>query len=262
MKRLLIVLILIAVGICGALSYYVYQYYAPPKLRRSFPINSNQQTDTLRIAYIGDSWAFYHREHSCWIAKEIEDSLHIPVRVHSYGFCGQTSKEIYQNLCDNSDFNNFLQKRTYKYCFISAGINDTYRKMNSSYYKKSMEGITQLLLDNYIHPIIMEIPDYDIKLAYERQTLSRKALRKISMIINNCPLDCKQLFRDALDKLIKEKEYNNEVSIIRYKTWNANGKKDLNDLFVSDGMHLNENGYAKLDSVIANTIIQLNISPE
>lgn len=134
--------------------------------------------------------------------------------------------------------------------------------MDSSYYKKSMEGIIQLSLDNHIHPIIMEIPDYDIKLAYERQAPSRIAIRKISMIINNCPLDCKQLFRDALDELNKEKEYNNKVSIIRYKTWNANGKKDLNNLYVSDGMHLNENGYAKLDSMIANTIIQLNIKPE
>lgn len=76
------------------------------------------------------------------------------------------------------------------------------------------------------------------------------------MMINGCSLDCKQSFRDALDELIKEKGYNDTVSIIHYKSWNANGNKDLKDLYVNDGMHLNETGYAKLDSIIANTIIQ------
>ena len=255
MKRLLILFLLIIVSICGILTYYAYLYYAPPQLRESFQLSDNQQTDTLRIAYIGDSWAFLHRDHSCLISKMIEDSLHTPVKVDSYGICGHTSKEIYQNIFDNNDFKQFLQKQTYKYCFISAGINDSYKKMSASYYKKSIEGIIQLLLDNHIYPIVMEIPDYDIKLAYERQTLSKKALRRFSMIINGCPLDCKQLLRDALDELIKEKEYNNRVSIIRYMSWNANGDKDLKDLYVSDGMHLNEAGYAKLDSIISSTII-------
>ena len=255
MKRILILFLLIIVSICGVLSYYAYHYYASPQLRKSFQMSDNQQTDTLRIAYIGDSWAFLHHDHSCLISKMIEDSIHTPVKVHSYGICGLTSKEIYQNMFDNDDFKQFLQKRTYNYCFISAGINDSYKKMSASYYKKSIEGIIQLLLDNHIYPIVMEIPDYDIKLAYERQTLCKKALRRLSMTINRCQLDCKQMLRDALNELIKEKGYNNRVSIIRYKAWNANGDKDLKDLYVSDGMHLNETGYAKLDSIIASTII-------
>lgn len=258
MKRLFIALFLGTLGICGVLSYYAYHYFAPPKQHKSFKMNNNQQTDTLRIAFIGDSWAFYHRKHTCLIAKYIENDLHIPVSVHSYGICGNTSKEIYQDMYDNNDFKSFLQKHPYKYCFVSAGINDTYRKLGTTYFKKSVEGIIQLLIDNHIRPIIMEIPDYNINLAYERQTLSRKVLRRFSMIINNCPLDCKQQFRDALDELIKEKGYNDTVSIIHYKSWNANGNKDLKDLYVNDGMHLNKIGYTKLDSAIAKAIIQLN----
>ena len=255
MKRILKLCLLIIFSILGVITYYAYQYYAPPHVRNSFQMNDNKETDTLKIAYIGDSWAFLHRDHPCLISKMIENSTHKPVKVYSYGICGLTSKEIYQNMFDNNDFKHFLQKQTYNYCFISAGINDSYKKMSASYYKKSIEGIIQLLLDNHIYPIVMEIPDYDIKLAYERQTLCKKALRRLSMTINGCQLDCKQMLRDALNELIKEKGYNNRVSIIRYKAWNANGDKDLKDLYVSDGMHLNETGYAKLDSIIASTII-------
>ena len=74
------------------------------------------------------------------------------------------------------------------------------------------------------------------------------------MFINNTPLNCKQLFRDALDKLIQEKGYADKVSTIRYQSWNNEYLNDLNTLYLRDGMHLNEKGYAKLDSVIAHTI--------
>ena len=189
------------------------------------------------------------------IPQLLQDSLHRPVKVHSYGVCGLTSKEIYEIIFDNSDFKQFLSKRRYEYCYISAGINDTYKKMNTSYYQQSMDGIIQFLLSNQIHPIIQEIPEYDINLSFERQKTSRKILRRLSMMINNTPLDCKQLFRDALEELIHEKKYSNKVSIIRYKSWNGNDDNDLDNLYRSDRLHLNDNGYVALDKAIAIEIL-------
>ena len=142
--------------------------------------------------------------------------------------------EIYENLYDNADFKHFLQKRAYEYCFISAGINDTYKKMSTQYYKQSMDGIIQLLLYNNIRPIILEIPDYDIQKAYNWQKSLRKILRNISMYINDTPVDCKQMFREALDELIIEKGYQDQVRIIRYKTWNNHYIYDLKRLYVHD----------------------------
>jgi hypothetical protein len=127
--------------------------------------------------------------------------------------------------------------------------------MSTSYYQQSMDGIIQLLLSNHIHPIIQEIPDYDINLSFERQKTSRKILRRLSMMINNTPLDCKQLFRDALDELIHEKMYSEKVSIIKYKSWNGNGDKDLDNLYRSDKLHLNDNGYITLDRAITKEIL-------
>lgn len=252
-KKALFTLLLSMTCIIAGITYAAYQFYAPPYMRE--PYIMKHQDDTLRIAYIGDSWAFMHKDHDCEMSKLITDTLHHPVSVHSYGICGLTSKEIYENIYDNADFKHLLQKRPYEYCFISAGINDTYKKMSTRYYKQSMDGIIQFLLYNNIRPIILEIPDYDIQKAYNWQKSLRKILRDISMYINDTPIDCKQMFRDALDELIIERGYQDQVSIIRYKNWNNNYYDDQKRLYVHDGMHLNDIGYAKLDSIIALEII-------
>ena len=255
-KKVLFICIFIAICIIIGIAYNFYNYYAPPGLRQPYSIDAIPD-DTLRIAFIGDSWAFMHKDHECMIPQLLQDSLHRPVKIHSYGVCGLTSKEIYENIFDNSDFKQFLFKRRCEYCYVSAGINDTYKKMSISYYQLSMDGIIQFLLSNHIHPIIQEIPDYDIYTSFDRQKASRKILRRLSMIINNMPLDCKQLFRDALDELIYKKKYSDKVSIIRYKSWNGDGDQDLDHLYRSDGLHLNDNGYAVLDKAITMEILNL-----
>lgn len=246
-------MILLAVIFCIVI-HSAYNYYAPPQLKAPYQLSA-QEDDTIRIAYIGDSWAFMHKGHDCLISKLLSDTLHLPVKVHSYGICGLTSKEIYENIFDNADFRHFLQKRHYQYCFISAGINDAYKKMSTSYYQQSMDGIIQFFLTNQIRPIILEIPDYNIQKCFDRQKTSRKLLRQLSMFINHTTIDCRQPFRDALDELIQQKRYANKVSIIRYKSWNNDYANDIEKLYISDGMHLNDKGYAVLDSVNAKEII-------
>ena len=112
---------------------------------------------------------------------------------------------------------------------------------------------------NHIWPILQEIPDYDIQKTYSRQEYKRKLLRQLSMRLNDTPLNCKQSFRDVLDELINEKGYQGKVSVIRYQSWNDHYYDDLKLLYQGDGMHLNDRGYARLDSVIANEIIKLEI---
>jgi lysophospholipase L1-like esterase len=154
----------------------------------------------------------------------------------------------------NSDMKNFMKKRHYDFCFISAGINDTYKKMSIDYYKTSMNYIIQFMLANNIRPIILEIPDYDIMKAYNLQRIERKLLRRLSMFITGTQMDCKQDFRNALRNLIREKKYHHLVDVIDYKEWNNNMEDDLRQFYNSDGLHLNQKGYMKLDSVIAKHI--------
>ena len=254
MRRLKYFILIFTGIVCMLIAYGTYRYYAPPRLRE--PYQMKEPDDTLRIAYIGDSWAFLHKDHDSCLETLLEDTLQRPVKVYSHGICGLTSKEIYEKMFIDTEFLRFLKIEGYQYCFISAGINDTYKKMSTSYYQQSMDGIIQFFLTNNSHPIILEIPDYDIQKAYNWQKSLRKVLRDVSMFINNTPINCKQEFRDALDELISNSNYQDKVSIIRYKTWNNNYTNDLEQLYIGDKMHLNRKGYAKLDSVIAQEIIK------
>jgi lysophospholipase L1-like esterase len=236
----------------------LYYYYAPPYERKPYDIAKNDN-DTIRVAYIGDSWAFYHTPYDDRMADSLSQTIGRPVMVNSIGFCGRTSKEIYWRLFDNPEMKSLISKG-YDYCVISAGINDSNKKMSTNYYKRSMECIINFMLFNNITPIIIEIPDYDIEKMYRWEIPSRKPLRILSKLLTGTSVNCKKDFRQAFNELLKKKEYN-KVHVIRYKAWNSNYAKDMKTLYVNDGIHLNEKGYAKLDSCIidmCNTTRQRN----
>lgn len=257
MKKKYYTIFLLIGFICFIIAKQIHNYYAAPNQMQPYVFQRFIKNDTVNIAFIGDSWAFLHNGHSCKIADYLEKKIHKPVRVYSFGINGLTSKEIYESMYENEDLRHFIQQKPYNYCYISAGINDTYKKMSTSYYKQSINCIIQLLLENHIHPIIQEIPDYDIYKAFDRQKQLRKVLRHISSYINDCPLDCKDLYRNSLNALIIEKNYKDKVSVLQYQEWNNNYQQDQQELYLPDGMHLNECGYSALDRAIATEITKL-----
>lgn len=234
----------------------IYQYYSKPTYYQPYKCFPQIKTDTINIAYIGDSWAYLHKDHKCKIKTILERYLHRPVNIYSFGIPGLTSKEVYENLFTNRTLRLFMQARHYEYCYISAGINDANLKMSTSYYKHSMDYIIQFMLANNIEPIIQEIPDYDIISAYYRLRNIKKIRIRFSSLLTSSPIDCKNIYRDALVKLIKERNYEDSVIIIHYKTWNKNQIYDWKTLYKEDRMHLNEKGYTILDSIISAKIIQ------
>lgn len=255
MKHKLHYKLLIASSILLAIGYGMYYYYAPPKEHKPYLITYNND-DTLRVAYIGDSWAYYHQPYDRRISDSLSSKLKQPVKITSQGFRGKSSKEIYWYLFDNPEMIKFISKG-YDYCIIAAGINDANKKMSANYYKQSMVYIIQFLLANHITPIVIEMPDYDIEKVYRWQIPSRKLLRPFSRLITGTSIDCKEEYRHALDNLLNDKNYKSKVKIIRYKSWNSNYSEDLKNYYNSDGIHLNEKGYARLDSCIIDVCIQL-----
>ena len=123
-----------------------------------------------------------------------------------------------------------------------------------------MACIIQFFLANQITPILLEIPDYDIERMYRWEIPSRKLLRPFSRLVTGTPINCKKEFRQTLDNLLLEKQYGRKVQVIRYKTWNSNYADDLKNYYERDGIHLNDKGYAKLDSCIVETCIKLHNS--
>ena len=234
--------------------YGMYYYYAPPKERKPYPMTKNND-DTIRVAYIGDSWAFFHQPYDKKISDILSKKLNRPAKVISLGFCGRSSKEIYWRFFNDTIMKSFISKG-YDYCIISAGINDSNKKMSTLYYIRSIEYIINFMLFNNTTPIIIEIPDYDIEKMYRMEMPSRKLLRRFSRLVTGTSVNCKKDFRQALDNLIKGKEYKDKVHIIRYKTWNSNYTEDQITLYEDDGIHLNEKGNVKLDSCIIETCLK------
>ncbi len=224
-------------------------YFSPYPVQKPLKLDI-RHSDTLQVTYIGDSWAFMHRPYDELTTQKLTEALGRPVRFRSYGICGLTSSEIYEQLCTNDSLQAFLSQGT-DICIVSAGINDSYKKMSPAYYRESMQNILDWLLSNHIHPIVQEIPDYDTQKTFERQTLSKKLLRHLSMLLHRVPIDCNQQFRNSLDALYTERDYGRSVTILRYQEWNHQAEDDLKRLYQSDGLHLNERGYAVLDSCIA-----------
>lgn len=255
MKRKIFFILLIVAIIFSLFGYGMYYYYAPPKEREPYPIEKNND-DTIRVAYIGDSWAFFHQPYDKRISDSLSNKLNRPAKVTSLGFCGRSSKEIYWYFYDNPEMVKFLSKG-YDYCFISVGINDANKKMSPIYYKRSVACINHFLLTNQIAPILQEIPDYDIERMYRWEIPSRKLLRRFSRLVTGIPINCKKEFRQALDELLSEEDYRDKVHIIRYKSWNNSYSKDLKNYYNKDGIHLKDKGYAKLDSCIVEACVKL-----
>ena len=215
------------------------------------------ESDTIRVAYIGDSWAERHFYHQCEINRLIQQHSGKAARTVSYGIGGLTSKELYKLLTEDSKMRQILTEGV-DYCIVAVGVNDTNQKMSPTYYKKSINCIINYLINCKISPIIIEIPDYNIKKALKDQKPHRKILRYITMFFTRTPIDCKQLFRNELDTLVATNNYRDRIDIIRSREWENSSYKPTS-LYQTDGMHLNDFGYKVLDSCIAKHIIEKEI---
>ena len=230
--------------ICIGLAIPTYNYYAPASERPTYTCQQHQD-DTLRIAMIGDSWVFNHYPYNDTLASMIRQIIKKPTIVSAYGLCGKTSKEVYQSIFENQTMRNILEKGT-DYCFVSVGINDTYKKMGAKYYAQNSINILRFLLKNNIKPILLEIPNYDINYAYEHQTADRKLFRQLSMLLTRSDIDCRQEYRQALAHELVKTSIGEQIQIIHFP--------GTLEYYKSDRMHLNEKGYHILDSCIANEI--------
>ena len=239
-KRHIRILILFFAVICGCLMIPVYNYYAPASERAAYTCEQHQD-DTLRIAMIGDSWVFLHYPYNDTLGNLISQKTGRPVKVSAYGQCGKTSKEVYYSFFNDQTMQALI-KQGADYCFISVGINDTYKKMGAHYYAQSTAHILRFLLQNNIKPILLEIPDYDINYAYEHQTTGKKLLRQLSMLVTCSQLDCREDYRQALILQLQELSIVNEISILHFPY--------SMEYYDSDRMHLNTKGYQLLDSCI------------
>ena len=248
-KILIIITILIGIG-----TYFIKPYYTPAKKQKDLIIQHHHD-DTIRIAYIGDSWADGHKRVRCVIDSFISDAINQPVVVKTAGISGLTSKNIYYGIFRDRAMRNVIEWGP-DYCFVVAGINDSDRKIGKGYYKENMRLIIELLLEKHVTPVILEIPSYDIHFSYKHRSRQIKLQYIASMLLTWSKMDCIQDYRNAYTDLIKEQEWGRKVITISYKDWNPDGYKDKRELYDGGLMHLNAKGYSVLDSCISLKIIE------
>ena len=254
MKKVIIYILSIFVLFTFLLIIYLhFSIYSAATKKPSFLISTNMVSDTIKIAYIGDSWAYLHKSHNCIMDTIIYSKKYIHAQIRSVGVKGFTSKEIYQAIFKNDSIQNLLKSKWGpNYCFISAGINDTDLKVGKINYQKNMELIIEFMLESNVTPIITQIPHYDIRFSYKRRRNWKKMQRLLAMIITGSNMDCINSYRTEFEKTLHL--YNDRIIYIKENEWNPKGYLDPRMLYTNDNMHLNENGYCILDSCIANHI--------
>ncbi|MBP5409256.1 MAG: SGNH/GDSL hydrolase family protein [Prevotella sp.] len=213
---------------------------------------TKQHDDTMRIGFIGDSWAFYHKRHICKIDSIISDKTKRPVKIMSEGGCGATSKFVYLRLGADGDIRHIINQGP-DYCIISAGINDTHLKLGAKFYQYHMNLIISLLISNHIKPIVIDIPDYDITGIYNELPFYKRCLRQFSMMITGSNMDCRDDFRNKLQELAEQRE--GKILLLSHRSWHSDALNDVDHLYRNDRIHLNNKGYEVLDSCISKLII-------
>lgn len=225
--------------------YYQYATINDFSLHRKIKLD-----DTLKIAFIGDSWAVYHHEYDTLLQMMLaSDGLSVIVK--SQGNVGAKSKEIYERLATTT--RSILEWQP-DYCIISAGINDAVAKLGETFYVFHYGLIINRLLEVGIIPVILEMPDVNYKSIAEREPMLTQLHHVVSAFLMNSDLYDFKNYRRALCKKVFMTDWNNDVIYIKATQWNPHGYLDGRHLYLIDETHLNAKGYHVLDSCIASEI--------
>ena len=253
-KSVLCLLIVLIPFVAWCVGYYFNPYFSPAKRQSGLTVERHDD-DTVRIAYIGDSWADWHQGFNCNIDSLVNAATGKPVVVKMSGISGLTSKNIYYSMFRNRSVRNVMEWGP-DFCFVAAGINDSDRKLGKGYYKENMRLIIELLLSHRIVPVILEIPSFNIRYSYERRDRLTKFKYLASMVLTGSKMDCIDDYREEYVELVNEHNWQDKVITIWHDDWNPDGYKDSRNLYDEGLMHLNQKGYSVMDACIARKIAE------
>lgn len=244
----IITVVLLLVGSLRLHSYY----HLEKKQKMIRKTMANTSSDTLRIAFIGDSWAAYHHDYD----KKLESMLYDKgrsVNVVSIGNVGAKSREIYQRLYSTTK--SVLLERP-DYCVISAGINDAVAKMGKDYYVHHYMLILQQLMELGIKPVVLEMPEVNYRAIADREPWTMRMRHVLSSLMTGSELYGFDSYKTALVGAIQKSDMQNRIVYISADSWNPDGYWDSRGLYLFDQTHLNVKGYEILDSCIASAILK------
>lgn len=226
---------------------------------------SSIQGDSLIVLFIGDSWAGMHHEigYEDTLASMIRDRINMPVIVKNNGRGGAKSKDIYylmhKNYAALVDSNPIyctqpiIQKGA-NYCILSIGVNDARANLGIDYMCKNCDLVIQLLLSSGIVPVIIEIPPQNSSSFYKDKPFKDVIVDRIRAYMTNSDVYSFEKYRPALYHHFLKNGIIDSIIYVKKNWWSRDGYLDKRGLFMSDGVHLNQQGYWLLDSCLAENI--------
>ena len=264
---------LVLLAVIGYLGYKGYYYYDKAlNVAEELPIyhiGPRPNDDTLRVAVIGDSWAEYHMTLECdtifcRYAKRLTSR---PVKCFSRGHSGIVTKEIYFEMFSNRTVEHSwevdrctqpLIEQHPDYCIIMAGINDWRLYKPDDFYVGNYRLMLNLLIQNGIRPVVMEVPDVDMKFFNgSRKFYRRWMFNALSLLTGiDDSYGSAQDYRDAMKKMLQESGLDDKVLYIPMSAWNPGGVDANPEIYLDDRLHLNLDGYHVLDSCMAYDVVK------
>ncbi len=223
---------------------------------------SHQKDTALNVVMIGDSWAGMHHETGCdsVMKRLLEEMMCRPVDFVSKGRGGARSKDVYRlmfksqcspgELADGYCTDSLLAERP-DYCIVMAGINDASANIGTDYYLANYRLILSWLLENGVRPVVVEMPDVNIRQLYGDKPLYDKMVDRIRAWLTHSPMYSVMEYSEALKSMLVRDSLMEKVVFVPVSEWNPKGCDDPRGLYLSDQIHLNERGYHLLDSCIA-----------
>jgi lysophospholipase L1-like esterase len=218
----------------------------------------NYQDDTLRVVMLGDSWVGMRTDTlNCLFKKTLSDYLDRPVILKSKGKGGEKSRGIYRLMFEEDSLGTKpLLESGADYCVVFAGINDAAANLGKKQYIHHMKLIIKLLLANYIRPILIEIPDVDIWNIYGEKPIKDLVVDFVRSVMTGSGMYHFPEYRETLRLMLKDSQLLDSVIFVPMNGWNGRNSAPNEKLFLDDHIHLNHQGYLKLDSCVMKAIIR------
>ena len=261
MKKSLLVIVIVSLLAIIFVSLYYYLRWKPlwsyEEPRVIYPI-THLHDDTLRIVMIGDSWVGMRMDTlNNLFQKRLSAISGRPVILKSKGKGGEKSRGIYQLMFEENGLGSkLLFTSGVDYCVVIAGINDSAANLGKKQFTHHMRLILDFLLKNDVRPILIEIPNVNIWNVYGGKPIKDLVVDFTRSLMTGCRVYHFPEYREALRLMLEDSQLLDSVIIVPMNSWNGKDY-DLNkQLFLDDQIHLNCQGYLKLDSCIMNAIIR------
>lgn len=260
MKKLLGIVLVCMLTFFFVSLYYYYRWqplWLQEEPRNYYSIN-HYQDDTLRILMIGDSWVGMRTDSiNKMFQKRLSEIVDRPVILKSKGRGGEKSRGIYRLMFEDGGCGSKqLLSSGVDYCIVFAGINDAAANLGKKQYLYYMKLIMDFLLASNIRPVLIEIPDVNIWNLYGGKPVKDLLADYIKSWMTQCGMYSFSEYRDALQLLLEDSFLKDSVIYVPMRGWNGDGTNMNKSLSLDDQVHLNQQGYIKMDSCIINAIIR------